>query len=119
MDELELKARQEFSCLLTKCKRLVNTLLDDRPWGEVSADELYVEKFGTSYVRLDYEGMGVRASMHATDSPEFCRAITQVWNTRLRENNGFSYALIIRENPTEPTRAGQEPPGARHKGQEQ
>lgn len=98
MYELEFKARQEFARILTKAMHSVNTLLDGRSWGSVSPGQFSVERFGKNYVRLDYQGMGISASMHASDDPVFGQATARVWGAPLTEKEELAYVLVVRES---------------------
>ena len=97
MDDLESQARQEFARILTKAMRTVNTLLDGRPWGGVNPDEFSAEQFGKNYIRLDYEGMGIKASMHASDEPVFSHSAARVWSAPVTEKESLTYFLAVHD----------------------
>ena len=89
---LESEARKEFACILTKVTRIMNGVLDGRPWGAVGQEEISTEYRAEKFVCLDSFVQGYHMTMHASYEP---KAVEQFYHTRER----MGYKLVTRSMP--------------------
>lgn len=89
---LEAEARKEFARILTKVTRIINGVLDGRPWGAVGQEEISTEYSAEKFVCLDSFVQGYRMTMHAAYEPD---AIEHFYRARQR----MGYQLVTRNEP--------------------